>query len=76
MIHMASKSNNATKLTLKVHAGQDANGKDLFRQRTFNRMNPGLTDDDVYAIGTGLAGLQTHELVSIARTDNATITAE
>ena len=70
---MATKTNANTKLILKVSTGHDETGKEMFRQRTFAHINPALSDDAVLTLGTKLAGLQSDTLVSIARTDNATL---
>ncbi len=70
---MATKNNITTKLILKVANGKDANGKDQFLQRTFNRVNPAISDNDFYHVASQIASLQTRDVLSIARTDNATI---
>ncbi len=70
---MATKNNANSKLILKVSVGKDEKGLDVCRQRTFSHINPALTDDAVLSLGTKLAALQSDTLVSIARTDNATL---
>lgn len=73
MTHMATKNNVTTKLILKVAGEKDANGKEQVLQRTFNRVNPAISDNDFYHVATQIAALQTRDVLSIARTDNATI---
>ena len=69
---MATKSNPATKLILKVYKDK-ANAPEATLQRTFSHINPELSDDALYSIGLKLAALQTRELAGVTRTDSATI---
>ena len=69
---MANKKDNATKLILKVYK-TDANDPKFTLQRTFSRINPALSDDALYALGTKLAALQSHGLINVSRTDSATL---
>ncbi len=69
---MAAKTNNATKLILKVYK-DDKNDPKTALQRTFTRINPSLGDDAVYSIGKKLAALQSHGLLSISRADSAVL---
>ncbi len=69
---MASKTDNTTKLILKVFKDGSSDPENTL-QRTFSHINPALTDDAVFAIGQKLAALQSHELAGISRTDSATI---
>ena len=56
----------STKLLLKVENGQTAGGKTAYAQRSFAEVNPAITNEDLYAVGTGLAGLQTNALMDIS----------
>jgi hypothetical protein len=67
----ATKSEAAAKLILKVETGQTSTGVPIYSSRTFANINPALTDDDVLAIGSALAGLQSRSLGSIHRQDTA-----
>ena len=51
---MAKKSEQATKLVLKVVTGQKADGTLSTAQRAFAGMNPALADEDLLSIGTKL----------------------
>ena len=67
---MAVKKEAATKLALKVRIeGED--GKVTYSQRTFTHISPELSDEDAYSIGMMLGALQSHEVVSVTRTDAA-----
>lgn len=72
---MAVKNGETSKIILKVENGIGEDGKTLFANRTFQHINPALADDDAYTIGQALAGLQTHALGSVSRTDNAQLAA-
>ncbi len=69
---MADKIYNASKLILKVFK-DESNDPESTLQRTFSHINPSLDDKTVHAIGQKLAALQSHGLVSITRTDSATL---
>lgn len=72
---MAVKSKETSKIILKVENGIGKDGSPAFAQRTFQHINPALSDDDAYTIGEALAGLQTHTLGNVLRTDNASLIA-
>ena len=66
----------STKLLLKVENGQTAGGKTAYAQRSFAEVNPAITNEDLYAVGTGLAGLQTNALSAIRRQSTVTLAEE
>lgn len=70
---MATKANESTKLILKVETGVSASGQPAYSQRTFGNINPLTGNDDLFAIGTALAGLQSCPLGSINRQDAAAL---
>lgn len=72
---MAVKNGETSKLILKVENGYGKNGQTNFAQRTFQHISPALSDDDAYAIGEALAGLQSHTLGTVSRTDIASLIA-
>lgn len=59
------------KLVIKVQTGISATGNPVFRQRSYSNIKTTAADADMYAIGTGLAGLQKHSVESIFRTDES-----
>lgn len=73
---MAKKSEQTTKLVLKVVTGQKADGTLSTAQRVFAGMNPALADEDILSIGTKLGALQRYEVAAVGRTDSAQIVAE
>ena len=62
---MAKKSEQATKLVLKVVTGQKADGTMSTAQRTIANVNPALADEDLLSIGTKL-GKVAHRAVARA----------
>ena len=72
---MATKNGETSKIILKVENGTGKGGATVYAQRTFQHISPALTDDDAYAIGTALAGLQSHPLGDVSRTDTASLIA-
>lgn len=72
---MAVRSNEVTRLNLKVVTGSDESGKDTFATRGFT-VNPELDDDTILAIGKKLGNLQSFPVEAIARQDNASLAAE
>jgi hypothetical protein len=72
---MAVKNAETSKIILKVENGMGEGGKPVYASRTFQHINPALSDDDAYAIGEALAGLQTHTLGTVSRTDSAQLAA-
>lgn len=58
-------------LQFKVQTGLSSTGSPVYATRSFSGLKPNATDDAVYAIASGLAGLQTATLVDIIRADKA-----
>ena len=61
-------------LQINYKAGQNTNGKDLIKSDKFPKLNPKVTDDDIYAVATALGALLSYPVVSIAKIDNNVIT--
>ena len=72
---MAVKNAASSKIILKVENGLGKDGKVRLAQRTFQHINPELSDDDAYTIGTALGNLQSRTVDSVARTDSASLIA-
>ena len=66
----------STKLLLKVENGQTAGGKTAYAERSIADVNPQLTNDDLYAVGNGIAGLQTKARKAIRRQNTVTLAEE
>ena len=66
----------STKLLLKVENGQTPGGKTAYAQRSFADVNPAITNEDLYAVGNGIAGLQANALSAIRRQSTVTLAEE
>ena len=66
---MAAKKDETTKLVVKVKLEDPETGKTTYSQRTFTHINPDLSDEDAFSIGTKLGALQAHEVAGLSRTD-------
>ena len=66
----------STKLLLKVENGQTPGGKTAYAQRSFADVNPAITNEDLYAVGNGIAGLQANALSAIRRQSTVTLVEE
>ena len=67
---MVTKTNPTTKLILKVYKTAEKDPKSTL-QRTFAHVNPELSDAALSSIGRKLAALQSHDLLSVSRSDTA-----
>ena len=62
-----------TILGIKIQTGLTAAGNPVYKTLGFSNVKVAATDENVYAIGVGLAGLQKYPAVSILRTDNSNL---
>ena len=58
---------------LKVENGTTDAGAVKYATRTFSSINPEISDEDLLAVGQGLAALQSHDVGDIQRAENATL---
>ena len=61
------------RLTLGV--SETVGGKETIHTRNFAGLKPTATDQDVYDVGNGIAGLQKLSLVAISRTNSSDLTS-
>lgn len=73
---MAKRTETISKLILKVVSGKNTDGTDKVTQRSFQNLNPELTDDQFLAIGEKLGSLQSLPVAHIARQDLSSLAAE
>ena len=59
----------ASTMKLKLIAGQDAKETPTYSTRSFKDIRTDLSDEDMLAVGTALAGLQSLPLGQVLRTD-------
>lgn len=66
-------TNNPTGLKLRFDCGKDDNGKVVVKTKTYSKINPSATNDDVYAVAKAISSLQEHSLIEVQKIDNTTI---
>ena len=62
-----------TTLGIKLQTGLNAAGNPIYKTLSFSSVKPAATDENVYAVGLGLAGLQKYPPVGIARTNSSNL---
>lgn len=72
----AHRINTTTTLRIKVENGTTSGGLLKYATRSFGGINPELADEDFYAVGQGLAALQSHEVGDIQRLDTSTLATD
>ena len=65
-----------SRIGIKVANGVAASGAAVFKTLRFSNVKPAASDQDVFDVGAGLAGLQANTLVDITRTDDANLLSE
>ncbi|QGU93849.1 DUF1659 domain-containing protein [Clostridium bovifaecis] len=63
-------------LAIKYLAGQDENGKDVFKTQRLQKVKPAATDADVFAVGAALGSLLEHSNVEVIRENDNLIVNE
>ena len=66
----------ATKLILKVENGLTPSDKTAYAQRSFAEVNDAITNEDLYAVGSAIAGLQENALSAIRQQSTVTLAEE
>lgn len=64
----------ASRLKISYSVGLDDNGKEKLKTKTYTNIKPTALDDDVYAVASALAGLQSNPVVGVGRVDEKKIT--
>lgn len=68
------KTKNPTGLKLRLACGRnEITGKTIIRSKTYSNVKPTANDDDIFAVGDAIAGLQEFAVQEIARIDNSTL---
>lgn len=65
--------NVTTALKIMVENGTTEAGTIKYAARTISSINPDLSDDDLLAVGQGLAAMQSHEVGDIKRSEISTL---
>lgn len=70
---MATKTDETSRLSLKLLTGTDTSGKAIYKTVGFSNFNPVANDNVAVSIASGLAALQSHSLSTISRTNAYTL---
>ena len=73
---MAIRESIISRLRLSLKIDEKTDGTPVLRNRTFNRMNHNISDDDVVVVGNAIAGLQLYPVLVVARVDENKVIAE
>lgn len=65
----------ASSLRFRIQTGTNANGQPIYRVRTYNRVKPEATDQDVYDVAQALGGLQVYPVTAISRVNEGDLSA-
>ena len=57
-----------TTLVLKVKTGV-VNGKDTMKSLSFNKVKAGATDEDIFAVASGIAGVLAYPISNVNKQD-------
>lgn len=55
------------KVKVTLNAGNDEDGNAIIKSKTFSRVKSDATDDNIYAVANGIAGLQEYPVNSIRK---------
>jgi hypothetical protein len=70
------KESEESKISIRVVNGTNAAGGNVYKTMSFSNVKPTATNQDIYDVGFGLAGLQSKSLVEIIRADQASLISE
>ena len=73
---MAIRESIVSRLRLSLKVDEKADGSPILRNRTFNRMNHTITDDNVVLVGNAIASLQVYPVLVVARVDETKVIAD
>ncbi|MGL5328791.1 MAG: DUF1659 domain-containing protein [Peptostreptococcaceae bacterium] len=62
-------------LKMRFDCGLNNDGKSIIKSRTYSNVKSGATALDVYNVAETLASLQQHDLLSVIKQDNTSLSA-
>ncbi|WP_406678042.1 DUF1659 domain-containing protein [Moorella sp. ACPs] len=65
----------ATTLRLQVQTGTGANGQPVYRVRSYSRVKPSASDQDVYDVAQAIGSLQVHPVNAVSRVNENDLSA-
>ncbi|WP_258359429.1 DUF1659 domain-containing protein [Moorella sulfitireducens (nom. illeg.)] len=57
----------ATSFRIQVQTGTDTNGQPVYRLRSYSRVKPAATDQDVFDVAQAIGTLQVNPVIAISR---------
>ncbi|PRR72113.1 hypothetical protein CPAL_16000 [Clostridium thermopalmarium DSM 5974] len=75
-MNMINSTNVKSTLAIKYLAGQDKNGKDVFKTQRFQNVKPSASDSDVFDVATALGNLLENPDVEVIRENDNLIVNE
>ncbi|SHI40889.1 Protein of unknown function [Dethiosulfatibacter aminovorans DSM 17477] len=57
------------KVTLVLNNGVDGDGNTLTKSKSFSKLKPEATDEDIYSVISGMASLQEKPVVAVRKTE-------
>lgn len=70
------RNDKTTSLKIVVVTGKKEDGSDKTATRTIAKINPDLTDDQVYSLAVKIGGLQEYTVNSYSRVDSGELAPE
>ena len=65
------KTPQESRIGIKVHNGTSASGAAQYKTLRFSNVKPATPDQDLFDVGSSIAGLQSAVVAGITRTDEA-----
>lgn len=65
-----------TKLKMQFDGGLDGDGKQIVKSKTYSKVKPTASNEDIYAVATSLASVQSLPIVSVRRLEEVELTEE
>ena len=62
-----------TVMSMKIQTGVNISGFPVYKTVSFSSIKPDAVDADLYSVGTGLAGLQSHPVAAINRVNTGSL---
>ena len=70
------KTPQESRIGIKVHNGTGSTGAAQYKTVRFSNVKPAASDQDLFDVGTSIAGLQAAARAGITRTDEADLASE
>ncbi|HAT57084.1 MAG TPA: hypothetical protein DCS74_05860 [Veillonellaceae bacterium] len=71
-----SKVCSSSKLVIRIQTGEMNGNNPVIKELSFSRIKSDAKDEELYAAGDALAGLQSHPVDGVRRVDTYSMTSE